>query len=120
MTHAGDKMPMVTMEFKGCRISDEYLTVPYSTGSNNTIMPCMERMDCCWMNFGYGLQKSSGYRIFVSLTAEAGNAQPSGERTGVGKRVKQHNSKVQGPVCVGGRHSLLLPMFWLSQMGDDL
>lgn len=72
------------------------------------------------MNFGYGLQKSSGYRIFVSLTAEAGNAQPSGERTGVGKRVKQHNSKVQGPVCVGGRHSLLLPMFWLSQMGDDL
>lgn len=95
-------MPMVTTEFKSCRILDEHLTVPYSTGSNNTIMLCMEK-SCCWMNFGCGLQKSPGYRIFVSLIAEAGNAQPSGEGIGVGKRVKQHNSKVQSPVCVGGK-----------------
>lgn len=91
---------------------------PEGTGSNNTIMLCMEK-NCCWLNFGCGLQNPA-YRILVSLPAEAGNAQPSGEGIGVGKRVKEHNSKVQGPGCVGGGSSLLLPIFWQSQLGDDL
>lgn len=68
---------------------------------------CFAWKRCTWKRTAAGwtrrLQKSPGYRILISLTAEAGNAQPSAEGIGVGKRIKQHNSKAQVPVCVGGK-----------------
>lgn len=84
------------------------MSMPCSTGSNNTIKLCMEK-NCCWMNFGCGLQKSPGDRILC----KAANAEPSGEGIGAGKRVKQHKLKVQGPVCVGGSTHYLFPMVWM-------
>lgn len=83
------------------------MSMPCSTGSNNTIKLCMEK-NCCWMNFGCGLHKSPGDRMLC----KAANAELR-EGIGAATRVKQHKLKVQGPVCVGGNTHYLLPMVWM-------
>lgn len=41
--------------------------------------------------------------LVTGFPAEAANAQLNGKGIGAGKRVKQHKSKGEGPVCMGGK-----------------
>lgn len=79
-------MPMLTTKFKCWKILYEHLSVPYGMAFNYTIRFCTEiqciEKNCCWIKFGFVLQKSPGLKTLVSPTAEAGNAYSLSHGTG--------------------------------------